>query len=180
MRRHADELKSKKCKIKDIKRHTWCTYEHFSNMYDGAYEGMVEAGVAVKLEEEVMYDKFGEITTDKSKRYGRPTKYKLTHPEEILFVDETGCNTNMREDGHVGGETFALPAKDDDCGRSGATTDIHFSVLCFTNGVGDPVLCAIILKSAKDIDDVPVTWKVMQYTPAETREDFFKSKFWKR
>jgi hypothetical protein len=45
MRRHADELKSKKCKIKDIKRHTWCTYEHFSNMYDGAYEGMVEAGV---------------------------------------------------------------------------------------------------------------------------------------
>jgi hypothetical protein len=34
---------------------------------------------------------------------GRPTQYLLTKPEFVLLVDETGCNTNQKDDGHVGG-----------------------------------------------------------------------------
>jgi hypothetical protein len=67
MNRNKEVLKRARCQVKDQKRRTWCTYEHFSNMYDGVYEAMVAAKVAVKLEEEVMYDVNGEITIDKTK-----------------------------------------------------------------------------------------------------------------
>jgi hypothetical protein len=108
----------------------------------------------------VMYNNMGEITTEKSEMVGRPTKYKLIHPDHILFVDETGCNTNMKQDGHVGGELFVLPMDYMDCGVSGVVTDMHFSVLCFTSGTGHPVLCSIILKSNKEISEIPMNWKL--------------------
>jgi hypothetical protein len=73
-------------------------------MYDGVYNGMVRAGIPVKLEEEIMYNKIGEVSTNKEEMYGRPTKYKITNPEYLLFVDKTGCNTNMKVDGYAGGQ----------------------------------------------------------------------------
>jgi Tc5 transposase DNA-binding domain len=155
IKRHGHLIKRRRCKVKDAKRHTWCTYEHFEDMYNAVYHEMVVSGIAKETEEEViMYDVSGAVTTDKTKMYGRPTKYELTHPEELLFVDETGCNTNMKQDGHVGGEMFLLPCEDKETGISGAVTDMHFSVLCFTSGTGEPVLCAVILKSNKDIEDM--------------------------
>jgi hypothetical protein len=62
MSRNSDELKRRKCEVKgkEINRNTWCTYKNYSNMYTGMYEAMVEAGVAEKLETEIMYDKNGE------------------------------------------------------------------------------------------------------------------------
>jgi hypothetical protein len=63
------------------------------------------------LENEVMYDKNGEETTDKEKMFGRPTKYKMVHPEYLLCVYETGCNTNQKENGYIGGDLFVLPTK---------------------------------------------------------------------
>jgi hypothetical protein len=129
-------------------------------MYNAVYDEMVHAGIAEKVMEDVMYDVSGNITNDKTKMYGRPTKYILTRPEELLFVDETGCNTNMKQDGHVGGEMFLLPCEDAESGISGAVTDMHFSVLCFTSGTGEPVLCAVILKSNKDIVDIPINWRL--------------------
>ena len=53
------------------------------NMYENVYERMVEAGIAEKEDEEIVYEA------------GLPSKYKLTLPEYLLFVDETGCNTNQ-------------------------------------------------------------------------------------
>ena len=43
---------------------------------------MVKAGIAEEVEEAIQYNA------------GLPTKFKLTHPELFLFVNETGCNTN--------------------------------------------------------------------------------------
>jgi hypothetical protein len=130
-------------------------------MYAKVYEAFVQAGIAEKLEEDIMYDAEGQITTDVSKLYGRPTKYKMQHPEYLLFVDETGCNTNQKTDGNNGGELFVLPCHGvGESGRVGATTDIHFTVLCFTSAVGDPVMAAVILKSSKNIADIPISWKL--------------------
>jgi hypothetical protein len=42
------------------------------------------------MDKEVMYNKNGEVTSDKEKMYGSPTKYKMAHPEYLLFVNETG------------------------------------------------------------------------------------------
>jgi hypothetical protein len=50
--RHKEKLKRGRCKIQDVNRLTWCTTEHFQNMYDAVYEEMVNAKVAIKFEEE--------------------------------------------------------------------------------------------------------------------------------
>jgi hypothetical protein len=47
--RDKDELKVGRCRVQDV---TWCTKDHFRNMYDSVYESMVGAGVATKLDEE--------------------------------------------------------------------------------------------------------------------------------
>jgi hypothetical protein len=89
----------------------------------------------------------------------------LTHPEYLLFVDKTGCNTNQKDDKYIGGELFVLPKKDGAGGVIGCTTNIHASMLCFTTGsaLGDPVMCAVILKSNKKsnkkINDLPLSRK---------------------
>jgi hypothetical protein len=160
MLRNKEALRRGKCKVRDIKRHTWCTYENFRNMYDCVYLSMVESGVAEELSEAVMYDVNGEVTTNVDEMYGRPSKYRMVKPENLVFVDETGCNTNQKDDGYAGGEQFVLPRVPDESGLVGATTDIHFTVLCFTSGTGEPILCAVILKSNKDIKDIPVCWKL--------------------
>jgi hypothetical protein len=67
----------------------------------------------------------------------------------------------MKQDGHVGGQLYVLPCNTtSEYGVVGATTDMHFSVLCFTSGTGHPVLCAVILKSNKEISEIPLTWKL--------------------
>jgi hypothetical protein len=108
-------------------------------MYDAVYSEMVEAGVAELLDKEIMYNANGNETTDVTKMVGRPIKYRIANPTNLLLFDETGCNTNQKDDGYVGRETFVLSASGDDCGVPGATSDIHFSILCFTSRIGDPV-----------------------------------------
>ena len=66
-------------------------------MYESVYEATVSAGVAKKEEEEINYGT------------GLPSRYRLTKPEYVLFVDETGFNTNQLNDGRVGGELFIVP-----------------------------------------------------------------------
>jgi hypothetical protein len=58
---------------------------------------MVEAGVAEELSSEV------------EAGVGRPIKYNLLRPECMVFVDETGCNTNQKDDGHIGGNHLYFP-----------------------------------------------------------------------
>jgi hypothetical protein len=84
---HQSLLTTKGTVIKDIKRRTWVTRENFENMYEKIYATIVEAGVAEELTEPIQY------------KDGLPTKYRLIHPEYVLFVDETGCNTNQLNDG---------------------------------------------------------------------------------
>jgi len=43
---------------------------------------MGEEGMAEEVSEEIQHET------------GLPSKFKLTRPEYVLFVDETGCNTN--------------------------------------------------------------------------------------
>ena len=91
-----------------MKRRTWVTQEHFENMYKSLYDEMVDCGVAEKMDEEKMFDKSGNITENKEEMYGRPSRYKLIHPERCLFVDETGCNTNQKGDAQQGGKLFVM------------------------------------------------------------------------
>jgi hypothetical protein len=110
-----------------------------------------------------MCDVNGNKTTNKKEMVGCPMTDHLLHPKNLIFVDKTGCNTNMKQDGLVGGELHILPTEINqniEFGDCGATTDIHFSVLCFTNALGKPIQSAIILKSSKENNDIPLSWRV--------------------
>jgi hypothetical protein len=97
------------------------------------------------LEKEVMFDGEGNIVSNIN--VGRPSKYQITNRENIIFVDETGCNTNMKRDRLVGGEMFILPQDPSaEFGLTGLASDIHFTVLCFLNALSISILCAVILK----------------------------------
>jgi hypothetical protein len=104
-----NKIYAQECKARDINRYSWFTVENFANVYDGVYSGMVSAGIAVEIDQEIMYDKNGEITTDESNIYGRPTKFKLTIPEYLHFVNKTGCNTNTKDDRYADSQLFVLP-----------------------------------------------------------------------
>jgi hypothetical protein len=146
-------LKRAKFKIMDSYRKSYC-------MYDSIYKNVVEAEVAIKLESEQMFGVNGNITTNEKEMYGRPSRYQLIKPEWCVFVGETGCNTNCKNDGLVGGQRHIDGSKQVEGARTSASTDLHFTVLAFTSGTGEATMCAIILKSDKKIEDIPVNWKL--------------------
>jgi hypothetical protein len=136
MSRYSDKLTQSGTTIKDTKRNTWVTKENFQIMYESVHEAMVTAGVTQNEDEEINYGT------------GLPSRYRLTKPEYVLFMDETGCNTNQLNDGRVGGELFIVPKADNEAGCPiDATTDLHFTVLGFISGTGEAVMCAIMFKS---------------------------------
>ena len=64
-------------------RNNALTYSNVRQMYKEVYESMVDAGVAIKLEEPSMNEP-GNFKCN----------YQLTHPEMCLVVDEVGANLN--------------------------------------------------------------------------------------
>jgi hypothetical protein len=74
-------------------------------------------------------------------------------------VDETGCNTNCKNDGQIGGQRVVVGINQVEGGQSSATTDLHFTVLAFTAGTGEAIMCAVILKSEKESGELPANWK---------------------
>jgi hypothetical protein len=114
---------------------------------------------------------------DEKLMFGRPTTFKLINLENVIFVDETSCNTNQKSDGHIEGELFVLSSGVADSGIRGLCTDIHFSVLCFNNSEGDAIFCAIILKLIKHILAHPANvklgiYRTVEIANGETRFDF--------
>ena len=100
-------------------------------MYAGVYAAMVSSRVAIELEEEVMVRLDGSITSNKEEQAGRKTKYLLTRPEFVLFVDEVGCNTSQKNDGNNGGQKFIIQDGQRALLRS-SFGDCHFTILGFT------------------------------------------------
>jgi hypothetical protein len=109
-------------------------------MYDVVYDEMVDAGVAKKRETPVFMDKEGNVVSDfDSKRYGRKSDVEITHPNYILFANETGCNTCQKKDGHTGGskfvcETGTVPS------RISNTADHRYTLLPYTKGICMPMV----------------------------------------
>ncbi len=125
------ELKTKKAVRFDSNREDWCTYENFETMYKLVYQNMVKSRVAIELEEEVMLKSDGAITQNPEEQVGRKTKFVLTRPEFVFFVDEVGCNTSQKNDGNVGGQKFLVQGNQQALIWS-SFQDCHFTVLGFT------------------------------------------------
>ena len=144
MKRHGDQLTSAKGRKFSLNREQWVTYDNFLNMYKCIYEEMVDAGVAEELEIPVYMDAEGN-SVDVEAAYGRKCTHRLVHPSMCFVFDETGGNTCMVGDGHVGGRRYVTRRGMQPKLRASAN-DNHFTTLTVTALTGEPVLCVVIFK----------------------------------
>mmetsp|Transcript_25354 Transcript_25354/g.42136 ORF Transcript_25354/g.42136 Transcript_25354/m.42136 type:complete len:154 (+) Transcript_25354:120-581(+) len=73
-------------------------------MYDLVYKEMGAARLLEELDEPVWMDLEGEVVATEAEAVGEKVTHDVKHPDYMLFVDEVGNNTNMKDDGNVGGE----------------------------------------------------------------------------
>ena len=62
---------------------------------------MIEAHIASPHAHPVYMDREGN-EVDESERFGYPQEMAIDHPDYILFADESGCQTNQKQDGNFG------------------------------------------------------------------------------
>jgi hypothetical protein len=63
---------------------------------------MVRTNIATKLDVERSFDIAG-IFCDDNDAQGRTSNYKIDYPENVMFLDETGVNTNQGKYENIGG-----------------------------------------------------------------------------
>ena len=73
-------------------------------MYNLVYDWMKEARILEDIDEPVWMNCEGDIVMSADEDLGMKVTHQVKHPEYMLFVDEVGNNTNMKDDGKVGGE----------------------------------------------------------------------------
>ena len=112
-------------------------------MYDLVYDRMEEARILEALDEPIWMNRKGEIVMSAEEALWMKVIHRVKHPEYMLFVGEVGNNTNMKDNGKVGGERL-LKEKVQRAKITAMTSDAHFTVLGFTAATGEPVMCAII------------------------------------
>jgi hypothetical protein len=84
----------------DQKKDDFVKLEIFQGMYDQIYTKQVRTGIAIQHKEARLYDGRGNVAdNDDPAAVGLPTKYKCIHPEKVIFVNETGENTNQAKSG---------------------------------------------------------------------------------
>ncbi len=98
---------------------------------------MVEADVAFKMLEEAWLNQDGLVVEEASEAFGPKSKYIVSHPNYIVFVDEVGVNTSERDDGNIGGPKFVVGRKSRALIRA-AHHDCHFTTLGFSLAHGRP------------------------------------------
>jgi hypothetical protein len=147
-RRNRDKLDTGVAVAQAACRKEWSSYQNFSQMYNLVYEQMDQARVLEALEVPVWMNLAGEIVLLQKEAFGEKVCKIVKHADYLLFVDEVGNNTNMKEDGRIGGERF-LKARGQTAKVTAVTSDAHFTVLGFTAGTGEAVMCAIIFAASE-------------------------------
>jgi hypothetical protein len=146
--RNKEQLDAGSPVTQEASRKEWSSYLNFSQMYDLVYDQMDQAGVLEDLDEPVWMNLAGEVVSSEAESFGEKVTKIMKHPEYVLFVDEVGNNTNMKDDGRVGGERL-LKAKGRKAEVTAATSEAHFTVLGFTAANGEPVMFAIIFAASE-------------------------------
>jgi len=156
MHRHEHIIVSK-CSEKFASSHDqWSTYDNFAKMYDKLYKEMRNAGLTKDMETPVMMDLIGNtVDIANPLAYGLPVSQQLVHPDYLLFLDETGINTNQKNDGHVGGEKF-LCVRGTTPKIGCSTSDHHCTVIPIVTASGKHVCYVVIFQG--DGDSPPADW----------------------
>jgi hypothetical protein len=143
LRQHKDKLITKRGEKFALNRGDWTTLPSIRQMYKVIYDEMVDANMAVSLENPIFTDINGQPEDHDTKRFELAQNIKITKLEWILFANESEFNTSQKTDGHVGGQKFVVER-----GTVSqimlSTTDHKFTMLPFTSASGEAVCCAII------------------------------------
>jgi hypothetical protein len=137
-------------------RKEWSSYLNFTQMYNLVYNQMKQAGVLKDLEEPVLINLVGEIVSSEAEAFGEKVSQIVKHADYVMFVNEVGNNTNMKDNGGIGGERL-LKARGQTAEVTSATSDAHFTVLGFTAATREPVMCAVIFAAGEMAEETP-TW----------------------
>jgi hypothetical protein len=146
--RHHDRIRTKKGRKFELDRSKWTKYRNFSRMYDDVEEELVNAGLAVSLENPTWMDAKGNEVEEK-KAVGMKVSTKLTRPEMCIVMDEVGCNINMTKDGHVNGTKFVVD-KNDEAKQKASKKEKHFTCLGLTLLSGAALMCVVIIDGKSD------------------------------
>lgn len=121
-------------------RTKWTHYGSIEDIVDRVYHTMAECGVA-----EIVPNEFETIVIEATGEVIKKQKYRLTHPERTIYVDEMGSNTNMKERGNRK-QTRVLVEPSSEAKQDCSTSNNKFTVMGFSTGEGKPLLCALILE----------------------------------
>ena len=144
LKRHKNQIVSKRGQKYELNRQNWTTYANFTNMYNHAIDAMVDAGLAIKLDEPVWMDRSGYVCSEED-AFGCKVHYQLLRPDMCICGDEVGNNISMKGDGHAGGELL-LTAKKSVGQKRCSTRNRKFTLIGLTTFSGEPVMCVIIIE----------------------------------
>jgi len=144
MRRNKSKIVGKRGQKYELNRQNWTTYNNFVQMYDHIIDEMMDAGLAVELDEPVWMNRKGEICPEEE-AFGCKVHHKIIHPELCFCGDEVGGNISMKGDGHHGGELL-LAEKGTIAQRKASTRNRKFTLIGLTSFTGKPIMCVIIIE----------------------------------
>jgi hypothetical protein len=154
-KRHASKIVSKKGEKFASNRVDWTKLSNIKQMYEYIYNKMIDAHIASPCVNPVYTDREG-IEVEESDRLGLIQEMKIDHPDYILFADESGCQTNQKQDGNLGNRKYIVEhgtIPQVIC----STADHRFTILPFPSGSGEAICCVIIFKHKEE--EVPMTGK---------------------
>jgi hypothetical protein len=74
----------------------WSLHRSFVQMYNKDYIAMVKAGWAIKLSEPMWVNE-KQQATDEENTLGQKATHILINPDYVVFMDEVGCNTQVKK-----------------------------------------------------------------------------------
>jgi len=144
-------------------------------MYLHTYDELVKAGVAIEVTDEEYLDVHGNVVGEFDEtRLGNKTKFCMIHPRYLLFVDEVGSNTNAEKD-KINSER-SICHRDDRPQQVSSSSNHHYTTLPFTNTLGEPVCCVIIIagETSSVLDTLGIDYCNMgaDFLDQETTEEY--------
>ena len=130
-------------------RKSWSTWAMMFDMYTMVYALFVEWGHAVELEHPQWQDQEGnEVPEDQA--LGSKVKYKLTHPDLILTMDETGDKGDQSEDNPTRSNKVMCETSGPPPTTGAATDSTSWTVQGFTTLSGKAILAVVIIKKGSE------------------------------
>ena len=123
------------------------SFPTFTKMFNQNEEGLVLSGNATRLLTPAHMDMLGNVVSE-DKAFGYPVPIRIDRPKNVFYFDETGSNTNGKDDGDRGGERRVVP-EGVDADVAVGIKDSHFTVVPVTDATGDLVFVCLIFKGAK-------------------------------